>query len=165
MPYERDPVSILWDLPAAYLLERARKARGGWQGTRIADPSPRQRAALARLGINPDRPDNPSAIGGRARAGRGVDAKTRWARGFVRALMYQNDRRHGGPGLAVEVQVGRHKPAGVRVPAGRAVRIRIRRGGSVARRIVRQLPDSKRIYTDEGFPGQRWSDPGLRDWG
>lgn len=161
MSFERDPVSVLWDLPAAVLLERARKARGEWQGTRIADPSPRQRAMLARLGINVDGRDNPSAIGGRAGA---ASAKTRWARGFVRALHYQNDRRNGGPGLAIEVEIGRHKEAGVKVPAGRAVRVRIRRGGSVAQRIVRQMPDSQRIYTDGGYPGHRWSDPKRRDW-
>jgi hypothetical protein len=34
----------------------------------------------------------------------------------------------------------------------------------VARAAARRLPDSKRIYTDQGGPGKRWSDPGLRDW-
>lgn len=162
--YERDPASVLWDTAAAALLQRARRARGGWQGTRIADPSDRQRAALAALGINVDARDNPSAIGGRARGGQGIDAKTRWARAFVRAVQYQNDRRHGGPGLALEVQVGRHKVAGVRVPAGRAVRLRVRRGGQVAQRAVERMPDAARVYTEHG-PGQRWSDPNLRDWG
>lgn len=162
MAFERDPVSVLWDLRAAYFLEQARKARGEWYGTRIADPSARQRAMLARLGINVDGRDNPSAIGGRAGA---TSAKTRWARGFVRAVHYQNDRRNGGPGLALELEVGRHKEAGVTVPAGRAVRMRIRRGGSVAQRAVRQLPDARRIYTDQGYPGLRWSDPAKRDWG
>lgn len=163
--FERDPASVLWDTAARALLERARKARGGWQGTRIADPSPRQRAALAGLGINVDARDKPSAIAGRARGGQGLDAKTRWARAFCRAVYYQNDRRNGGPGLALELEVGRHKVAGVKVPAGRAVRLRVRRGGSVALRAVGKMPESKRIYTDAGNPAMRWSDPDLRDWG
>ena len=165
MPFERDPASVLWDGAAQALLERARKARGGWQGTRIADPSPRQRAALAQLGINVDARDKPSAIAGRARAGQGLDAKTRWARAFARAVFDANDRRNGGPGLSLELEVGRHKVAGVRVPAGRAVRLRVKRGGAVALRAVAKMPESKRIYTDEGGPGLRWSDPNLRDWG
>jgi hypothetical protein len=158
---ERDPVSVLWDGPAAQLLARARKARGGWAGTRITDPSPRQRAALTLVyGINPDGPDRPSTP---ARRG-GLNAKTRWARGFVRALYHANDRRRGGPGLALEVQVGRHKPAGVRVPAGRAVRVRVRRGGTVALRAVQRKQDAGRIYGDDGLPAGRHSDPALRDW-
>jgi hypothetical protein len=158
---ERDPVSVLWDGAAAQLLARARKARGGWAGTRIADPSPRQRAALAAVyGIDADGPDRPSTA---ARRG-GLNAKTRWARGFVRALYYANDRRHGGPGLALEVEVGRHKPAGVRVPAGRAVRVRVRRGGSAAVRAVQRKGDGARIWDADGLPAGRFSDPALRDW-
>lgn len=165
MPFERDPASVLWDTAARALLARARAARGGWQGTRIADPSPRQRAALASLGINVDGRDKPSALAGRARGGQGLDAKTRWARAFARAVWYANDRRNGGPGLSLELEVGRHKVAGKTVPAGRAVRLRVKRGGTVARRIVQNMPESKRIYTDEGAPAMRWSDPGRRDWG
>ena len=162
--WERDPVSVLWDGAAAALLARARQARGGWQGTRVADPSDRQRAMLLAIGINPNARDDPSAIGGRARAGQGLNARTRWVRGFARAVWYANDRRHGGPGLALELEVGRWKPAGVHVPSGYAVRLRVRRGGSAAMRAVRAQADSKRIYTDEGGPGKRWSDPSLRDW-
>lgn len=162
--FERDPVSVLWDNAAVALLERARKARGGWQGTRIADPSPRQLAALLGLGIDPLKRDVPSAVGGRARGGAGLDCKTRWARGFARAVWYANDRGNGGPGLSLEFEVGVHKPALGVIPAGRAVRLRVRRGGSVSRRIVRRLPDSHRIYDDEGQAAARWSDPRLRDW-
>jgi len=164
VPYERDPVSVLWDAAAAQLLARARSARGGWQGTRVADPSDRQRVMLMALGINPNARDLPSAVGGRARAGHGLNAKTRWVRGFTRAVWYHNDRRNGGPGLALELEVGRWKPAGVRVPSGYAVRLRVRRGGSAALRAVERKQASARIWTGEGEPGSRWSDPGLRDW-
>jgi hypothetical protein len=161
-PGERDPVSVLWDGAAGQLLGRARRARGQWAGTRIADPSPRQRAALlASYGINPDGPDNASAQGGRRG---GLNARTRWARGFVRAVYYVNDTRHGGPGLALEVEVGVHKPPLGVIPAGRAVRLRVRRGGSVAARAVARKPDSKRIFNGEGVPAGRFSDPALRDW-
>ena len=159
---ERDPVSILWDGAARSLLRRAVDAKGEWQGTRIADPSERQRAMIRALGINVNARDNPSAIGGRATGP--LNAKTRWARGFVRAVFYHNDRRHGGRGRSLEIEIGRYLPAGATVPAGYAVRLRTVRGGSVARRAAQRLPDSKRIYTDQGGPGKRWSDPGLRDW-
>ncbi len=162
--FERDPVSVLWDSAAAALLERARKARGEWQGTRIADPSQRQREALLRLGIDVLGRDVPSAAGGRARGGAGLDCKTRWARGFARAVWYANDRGHGGPGLSLELEVGAHKPPLGVIPAGRAVRLRVRRGGMVSRRIVRRLPDDRRIYDDSGRAAARWSDPRLRDW-
>ena len=161
MPAERDPVSVLWDRGAAQLLARARKARGGWAGTRIGDPSPRQRGALlAVYGIDPDSPDRPST----ARRRGGVNARTRWARGFVRAVYYANDTRHGGPGLALEIEVGAHKPPLGVIPAGRAVRLRVRRGGQVAMRAVARKPDAARIWTDEGFPAARFSYPKLRDW-
>ena len=161
MAAERDPVSVLWDRAAAQLLARARAARGGWAGTRIADPSPRQRAALLQAyGIDPDGPDRPST----ARRRGGLNAKTRWARGFVRSVHWLNDRRHGGPGLALEIEVGAHRPPLGVIPAGRAVRVRVRRGGSVALRAVARKPDSARIWDDEGFPAGRFSDPALRDW-
>ena len=161
MTAERDPVSVLWDRGAAQLLVRARAARGGWAGTRIADPSPRQRAALMGVyGIDPDGPDRPSTATRRG----GVNARTRWARGFVRAIYYANDTRHGGPGLALEVEVGVHRPPLGVIPAGRAVRLRVRRGGQVAMRAVGRKPDNARIWDDAGFPAGRFSDPALRDW-
>lgn len=162
MPFERDPVSVLWDSAAARVLAEARALRGGWRGTRIADPTPRQRALLMGVyGIDPDGPDNPSSAGGRRG---GLDARSRWARGFVRALYYANDARYGGPGLALDIEVGARKPALGVIPAGRAVRVRVRRGASVALRAVQAKPDSKRIWDDGGLPAGRWSDPELRDW-
>lgn len=154
-------MSVLWDRGAAQLISRARAARGGWAATRIADPSPRQRAALMQAyGIDPDGPDRPST----ARRRGGLNARTRWCRGFVRAVYWANDTRHGGPGLALEVEVGVHRPALGVIPAGRAVRLRVRRGGQVAVRTVGRKPDSARIWDDAGFPAGRFSDPALRDW-
>lgn len=161
MTAERDPVSVLWDRGAAQLLARARAARGGWAGTRITDPTPRQRAALmAVYGIDPDSRDRPSTATRRG----GLNAKTRWARGFVRAVYYANDTRHGGPGLALEIEVGARKPALGVIPAGRAVRLRVRRGGQVAARAVARKPDAERIWDDAGLPVGRFSDLALRDW-
>ena len=154
-------MSVLWDRAAGQLLARAQSARGGWAATRISDPSPRQRAALmAVYGIDPDGPDRPSTPRRRG----GLNARTRWARGFVRAVYYANDTRHGGPGLALEVEVGAHRPQLGVIPAGRAVRVRVRRGGQVALRAVQRKPDSARIWTDAGEPAGRFSDPALRDW-
>jgi hypothetical protein len=171
--YVRDPVSVLFDAGARSLLTRAYAARGTWVSTRLADPSPRHLAQLALLGINPLGPDGATAAGGR-----GLDARTRWARGFVRALYYQHrwyapgtgDRWRqarrtvpGGRG-ALEVQVGpRLRVRGV-LPGGREVRVRVHPGGQAARRAAARLPDSRRIYDDQWAPGERWSDPALRDW-
>lgn len=166
-------MSELWDTAARRLLVRAYAAKGGWVATRIADPSIRQMTYLAGLGINPLERDRPPV-----RGGTGLDARTRWCRGFVRAVYYQHkwwsdgrggfrksrrtEARHTG---AIEIEIGRHRPATGVIPAGRAVRVRSRRGGSVALRAVQRLPDSQRIYTDEGSAAMRWSDPALRDWG
>jgi hypothetical protein len=171
MPYTRDPVSMFFDAGARALLERAYAARGQWHGTRLADPGPRHLAELAMLGINPHAPDHDSA-----EAGHGLDCKSRWARGFVRALYYQHRWWSSGSGWrkakrtvpagrgALEVEVGaRVRALGV-VPAGRAVRVRVHPGGQAARKAAEKLPGSRRIYDAEGTPGARHSDPALRDW-
>ena len=175
MPYERDPLSVLLDTGARRLLERAYAQPGTWVGTRLADPGMRARTFAAARGINPDGPDHPSARGGRSAR---TDAKTRWARAFVRAVYYQH-RWYSGGGQqpwrrdrrtsprstgGLRFEVGRHVPAAGVFPAGRAVRIRLERGGQAKERAVRRLPDSQRIYTDSGAEGARWSDPDLRDW-
>ena len=164
MQDQRDPVSILFDDPAVALLRRAVAAKGAWQGTRVADPSDRQRAMLLAIGINPNHRDIPSAVGGRAIKGRGVNAKTRWVRGFVRAVYYANEHERAGPRRALQIEVGRWKPAGVRVPSGYAVRLRVRAGGTAALHAVQGKPDEARIWLESGEHGGRWSDPGLRDW-
>lgn len=173
--YERDPLSVPMDDGARALLARAYAARGGWVSTRLADPDDRARRWAYGMGINPGARDAPPVSGGR-----GLSAKTRWGRAFVRSLYYQHRwyggaRAGGGAGLRagrrsvpnsrpLEVQVGRHVTAGVRAPAGRLVRVRVRPGGQAARRAVEQLPDTRRIYDDDGARAARWSDPALRDW-
>lgn len=164
----RDPVSLLFDPAAARLLTRARAHRGQWVKTRLADPGPAARARMAALGVR----GLTGADRTSARGGSGLDAKTRWARGLVRALYYQHIR--GGGSGSLQVQVGRHIPASPQYdpaqpgrggnPPGRAVRIRIMSGGTPALRAARRLPDSARIYDAAGRPASRHSDPALRDW-
>lgn len=153
MALARDPLSVWWDTAALTVLGRAVAARGQWVAVRIADPSPRQRAAALALGINPLGPDNPSAQGGRG----GLNARDRWRRAFVRAVHYH-------AGRPVEIQVGRAMPARGVIPPGRPVRVRLRRGGSAAMCAVGRLPDAQRIWLDDGSTGGRFSDPSLRDW-
>jgi hypothetical protein len=167
MATRRDPVSELLDPAAGRLLARAGKNRGDWVSTRLADPGPADRARAAAAGVTRlDGPDRPSAAGGS-----GLDARSRWARGLVRALYYQHKRGGGG---SLQVQVGRHVPASPQFnparpsaggfPPGRAVRIRIVPSGTAALRTVQRLPGSARIYDDAGKPAARHSDPALRDW-
>jgi hypothetical protein len=177
MAYKRDPLSELFDPAARRLLERAYASPGQWAGTRLADPSPRHLAWCAGRGINPFGPDDASVIGTKGGTKGGTNARTRWARGFVRALYYQH-KWWSGSGTAwrtakrsvaretgaLEVQVGRAVQAYGVFPAGRSVRIRLLRGGQAADRAVRRLADGDRIYADDGSPAGRWSDPELRGW-
>lgn len=156
-----DPASVLWEAAAVSVLERVYAARGGWVGVRIADPSAGQRTALLAMGIDVLGPDAPSAIGGR---GGGLDARDRWRRAFVRALYRVNDSRRGGPGRPLQVEVGRRVPPRGVIPAGRPVRVRLRRGGQVAIRAVERKSDRDRIWVGDGGTGLRFSDPSLRDW-
>jgi hypothetical protein len=160
----RDPISTLFDGPARRLLERAYARPGAWVMTRVADPGPGGIAYGA---------DRPSVAGGT-----GLNARTRWCRAFVRALYFQHKWYSGAHGSgwraqrrtaprsagALRVQVGVHRPATGIIPAGRAVRIRIDRGGQAKERAVRRMPDSARIFRDDGSTAARWSDPNLRDW-
>lgn len=176
MSYERDPVSVLFDAAARQLLARAYERPGEWVSTRLADPGPRHLAWCAAHGVNPYGPDNSSAAGGRSRR---TDAKTRWARGFVRALWYQHRWYSGGAGVqgwrtgrrvvarsssALEIEVGRAFVAAGVVPAGRTVRIRVRAGARAARAAVRRMPEQDRIFRGDGEPGARASEAELRDW-
>jgi hypothetical protein len=155
----RDPVSVIWDGGAAALLRRAYAQKGGWVSTIIADPKPRHVAMFAELGIDVTGPDNAATLSGKRK-----NMRTRWCRAYVRAFYHANDPRHGGPGRAMEIEVGVHKPAVGRVPAGRVVRARIRRGGSVSLRAVQRKPEDDRIWTDEGGRGGRFADISRRDW-
>src|SRR5262252_8845746 len=88
--------------------------------TRLANPSPRHLAYLASLGIDPYSGDDKSGDGK-------LNARTRWGRGFVRALYYQHkwwsDSPDGGgwrdskrtvarSDLSLVVEVGRSLPGG-----------------------------------------------------
>lgn len=143
-----DPVSVPWETAAAVLLERARAAQGQWIGSRLADPTPRQVERYRRLGINVLGPDPVKS----------KIARGRWQRAFMRAFYRQADRR------SFEVEIGRKYPQRGVIPAGRYVRIRQRRGGSVAMRAVQRKADADRIYLDDGTPGGRYADPAARDW-
>jgi hypothetical protein len=174
MPQTRDPVSEWFDGAARRLLQRAYARPGVWIGTRVADPAPRHLARLSALGISATAADPVQAL-----PGRGINTRDRWTRGFVRAVYYQHRWFSGKPGggwraakrtvardaAAIEVQIGRRVVArGELIPAGRAVRVRVRRGGDQAMRAVRRMPDSRRIYTDDGSPAARWASEVTRDW-
>jgi hypothetical protein len=167
MPVQRDPVSVQFDAASARLLRRAYERKGEWAGTYVRNPSLEWTAWGLRNGINLLGPDN--APGGQAR--------TRWARAFVRSAFYQHrhyyypgrgldlsDRRASPWGRPLQYQVGtvRLTPAGLVV--GRAVRVRTQSGGAAAQRAAAELPDSRRIYTAEGEPGGRFSSIAGRDW-
>jgi hypothetical protein len=161
MTFRRDPVSVLFDDPARRLLERAYGRPETWIRTRLANPEPRHVTYLAALGINPMGPDDKSG------AGR-LNARTRWARGFVRALYYQHRWLSDAPGggwrgggrmqprrdLGLQVEVGRAMPggrqAGTLLRPGREIRVRAVRG---------PVPSGMR-YTE----GEGQSQPAARDW-
>jgi hypothetical protein len=164
----RDPVSVQFDEAAARLLRRAYDLpRGTWAGTYVRNPSPSWMAWGAAHGMSLLGPDN--APGGQAR--------TRWCRAFVRSCFYLHrwyyypgdglrlgDRRASPWGRPLQYQVGtvRITPAGLIV--GRAVRVRTQAGGQKAADAAAALPDSRRIYTDDGQPGGRYSSIAGRDW-
>ena len=166
-------MSVPFDRGARILLQRAYARPGEWVGTRLADPPPGRAAQFAAwYGINIMGPDNaPTASGTRQ------NAHTRWGRGFVRALYYQHKwwSGQGGRGWrqtrrtsprsagALRVEWGIRKPAVGVIPAGRAVRVQLARGGSVAMRAVQAKDESARIYVGRETAG-RWSDPEARDW-
>lgn len=161
--FDRDPVSELLDTGARRLLERAYASPGRWVTTRLADPTPGHRSYFGSVGINVDEAD---------KAGRALNAHTRWARGFVRALYYQHAwfSELGGRGWrrqrrtterkagALKVEVGRHMPELGVIPAGRIVRVILYPGGAPARRAAERAPAQ---YVGGG---QAAADPTRRDW-
>ena len=174
MAHARDPVSQLLDRGARRLLVMAYEQRAGtWVMSRLADPSDAHLRWGMSAGLEP--------LMGRDRAvtvsGRQANAHTRWGRGFVRALYFNHrwfgdkparsmraERRTVPYSLPLEVEWGRRLPALGVIPAGRAVRIRIAAGGATKLRVVKALPDSDRIFLDDGSTGDRWADPSRRDW-
>jgi len=143
-----DPVSVAWEAAAQHALDKAREARGAWWGTRLADPTPQQVARWAREGID---------VTGRDPV-RYQLARGRWQRAFMRAVYRLEDRR------SIEVQIGRKYPRRGVIPSGRYMRIRVKRGGSVAMRAVERKPARDRIYLDDGSPGGRYAQWSARDW-
>jgi hypothetical protein len=168
MRFARDPVSELFDGAARRLLARAYARPGVWVAGRIPDPTGAHRSYLSGRGIDPAARDT---------AGVTLDARTRWARGFVRALQYQHrwfsgspdgggwrDRKRARPrqDMGLSVQVGRAlaggRQAGTLLRPGRAVRIQVRPG---AKRWVRaHLDGDERWDVSESAR----SDPADRDW-
>jgi hypothetical protein len=180
MPAQRDPVSLLFDRQARALLTRVyRLPRGAWAGVRVPPPTLAHLSwAQMTLGISLLGPDNASTL-----SGQHDDARTRWLRGMVRALYYQHkwysDARGGGMRTqkrttpasagALQVEVGgwlgpRMERSRIVVPGGHAVRVRLQYGGKTARRVVQSMPDSERIWTDDGQRAARFSDITRRDW-
>ena len=187
MTYTRDPVSVAFDAAARKLLAKAYASPGQWVTIWLPDPSVRQRTRFASASVGDlTGPDRTSAVGG---GGGGQDAKTRWARGFIRAIHYQHRwyspmradrdwrsqrrsvaRQTGG----LRIEVGRHVPASPRFdpayperggfPPRRRVRVQLAAGGQAKARAVARLSSRDRTFTPDGKPGDRWSDPVLRDW-
>jgi hypothetical protein len=167
----RDPVSELLDRGARDLLSRVYAAAAGeWVMTRLADPPPETVAWAGTLGIELPGRDNAPTLSGRR-----MQVYTRWGRAFTRALYYQHkwygaagairaQRRMEPFGRALDVEFGVRRPKLGVIPAGRAVRIRLRPGGAPALRAVRRLGDGDRTFADDGEPAGRWSDPARRDW-
>lgn len=170
---QRDPASVWLDSGAQELLRRVYAAdRGVWIGTRLADPGPQLRLWLAAEGIDWRGPDNPSTTGTRG----GLDARDRWMRAFVRSIYYNHRWFTGGRGVqadkrmvahradALEIDVGRRViPRGI-IPAGRAVRVRVRQGGRSAYQAARRKGDQDRVFDDAGNAAGRFSYLELRDW-
>jgi hypothetical protein len=166
----RDPVSVTFDAAAVRLLDRAYATRGKWVMIWLPDPTIRQRSRWLAEGINVGGPDNPTVHGGT-----GLDAKTRWARAFVRSLNYQ--KKHAGRSGALRVEVGRHVPASPQFdpahperggfPPRRRIRVQIASAGRAKEAAVTRLPDGDRWAVGpqgQRRRGPRWADPSLRDW-
>jgi hypothetical protein len=159
--YRRDPVSVALDGAARRLLDRVYAAPGQWTSTRLADPSPAHVARFAAEGIDILETDRPPVTGGP----RVLDARTRWARAYVRALYHQHlwysviggrgwrstrrtEKRHAG---ALEVRIGRRAPARGVIPAGVMVSAILHPGGRPA----------EAAAADRAAGA---STPALRDW-
>lgn len=173
MPVQKDPASELLEGPAAEFLQRVYAApRGRWVPTRLGDPGPMTRLSLSSLGIDWRGPDNASTPSRRG----GLNCKDRWTRAFVRAAYRMHERHSTAAGLVAERRTTRNRADALEfdignrlrvigvIPAGRAIRARIRPGGRAANQAARKMPDSGRIFTDDGDQGGRASRVELRDW-
>lgn len=167
MTFRPDPVSVLMEesaqalLDRAYIAEHSRspdrvRVEGGWVSYRLPAPAPDEVRYIMRYHqIDVTGPDHSLAVGGR-----GLNARSRWGRAFVRALYRLNKKSKAGP---LEVTVSRRYRAVGIIPAGWDVRIRHpSRSGAIA--AVQRKPDSARIYDDDGETAKRWADYEKRDW-
>ena len=142
MAFGPDPVSLLWDRAAGAFLAGVIAADGEWFGKRVADPTAARAASLEAAGYD--------WKGGDDKSGRGrLDARDAWRRAFVRAVYRANDARRGGPGVSLELQVGRKVPPRGVIPAGRMVRGRCHRG-DVKAWIRENTPEDQRWDLDVG---------------
>lgn len=181
-----DPLRDQFTTGARRLLDRAYRNPGTWQGVTLVNPSPRALAYALSLGIDPFGPDNASTVSRRG----GLDARSRWARAFVRCLYDQHKfwAGRGGTwlderrmvawfsGRPLTVEVGRAvaggRQAGTLLQPGRAVRIMYRpgsqaggaRGQAAARRYADRLSDADKSYDEANRPAGRYSDIARRDW-
>jgi len=137
--------SQLWDAHAAAFLAGVVAAGGEWHGKRISDPTAARGRLLAAAGYDPLGPDDKTGKGS-------LNARDAWRRAFVRAVYRANDpRRKGnpGPGVQLEMQVGRYiRPSGVR-PGHRMVRGRCHRGDGKAW-VAAHVPEDHRWDLDPG---------------
>ena len=159
---QRDPVSVSFDPGARRFLDRAYSSPGQWRPTRLADPEARHLAEFGAQGINVAGPDDVS-VRGRP----GLNARSRWARGFVRSVYHQHTLWSGGGAGAwrttrrrvprsaaeIEIRVGNRVPALGVLPAGRMIHIRYDPGRPA------------QLARDRGEVGPHQSDLRLRDWG
>jgi hypothetical protein len=153
---------VQFDAAALRLLRRAHSAgRGEWVGTYLKNPTLEWQAWALRNDwgrlLGPD--DAP-----------GGEARTRWARGFIRSCYYNHKHYSYLDGL----RMAEYRPSGIRPPLaldyqvgtvrltrapdvtvlGRAVRIRLLTGGQAAQRAAAKVPESKRWIVDRA-PGPR----------
>jgi hypothetical protein len=180
--FTRDPVSEAFDSAARRLLDRAYASRGQWIAVWLPDPTIRQRTRYLGQGINVDGPD-PLPAGG------GVNARSRWARGFVRAVYYQHrnyspmraetgwkQRRSPRSSGGLRVEVGRHVAASPQFdpshperggfPARRRVRVQLAAGGKAKDAAVARTAFKDRTWVGDHEPGGRYAgaEMGYRDW-
>lgn len=159
---ERDPVSTWFDRAAREFLDRVYARPGQWVGTRVPVPTDQEAERAAGYGIDV--------------RGRDQLRRPRFAAAFVRSAYYQakwhrtgrhwHDERRLTPNevRSLRYEVGRWMPRRGLVPAGYAVRFMSKPGGEAARKAVAKMPDSQRIYLEDGEPGPKWADPVHRDW-
>ena len=181
--YERDPVSVAFDAAARKLLDKAYAAPGEWAVVWLPDPSIRQRTRWAGTVRGDLTGPDPLPAGG------GIDAKSRWARGFIRALYYQHrnysgtgpgswraERRRSPRGAPLRVEVGRHVAASPQFdpqhpehggfPPRRRVRAQLAKGGKKQDAAVVRLAAKDRIWVGDKELGGRWAGGArYQDWG